>query len=80
MNEKIEFTCNEIFSRKGYETRSLFSRQGLNAKGYFPVLQSRVFGGSVEEGTRDAVQFFGDVFPGFGGFDEFLFHGLKVLV
>ena len=43
-------------------------------------MKFRVFGGSVEEGTRDAVQFFGDVFPGFGGFDEFLFHGLKVLV
>ena len=43
-------------------------------------MEFRVFGGSVEEGTRDAVQFFGDVFPGFGGFDEFLFHGLKVLV
>ena len=42
-------------------------------------MEFRVFGGSVEEGTRDAVQFFGDVFPGFGGFDEFLFIVVSLL-
>ena len=57
------------------------SKQGLLEallNEHFQHMEFRVFGGSVEEGTRDAVQFFGDVFPGFGGFDEFLFHMLMM--
>ena len=47
----------QYFSCLGYETRSLFSRQGLNAKGYFPVLQKQgVNSSKIENHISDLKQ------------------------